>query len=146
MQPVRNERMGLRSATWVAGVLLGFVGAIIDFYSTYLILNQSQTVNEMGMAAGYTSAGLAWGIGIAVLGVVLVVTSAALLFPLRMNRMGDFGILMVVYGLAMLFIGSSMYLGVASMMSGALIPAVYMLAVGALMIANGALMLSARSA
>jgi hypothetical protein len=131
---------GSRSATWVAGVLLGFAGALLDFYSGYLILAQSQMVNGMGMVEGYTSTGLAWGIGVILLGVVLAVTSIALTLPSQMNRMDDFGTLMVVYGLAMLFIGGSMYLGLTSMMTGVFSPGLAMLAVGVLMIANGALM------
>lgn len=136
---------GIRHATWVVGVLLGFAGAALDFYSGYLILVQSQMVNEMGMIAGYTSAGLAWGIGVISLGIVLAVTSLTYTLPGRMNSMGDFGVLMIVYGFAMLFIGGSMYLGLTAMMTGAIFPASAMLALGILMIANGALMRSSQS-
>lgn len=131
---------GIRRATWVVGVLLGFAGAVLDFYSGYVILAQSWMVNDMGIFTGYTSTGLAWGIGVVSLGVVLAITSMAVMFYGRMNRMGDFGVLMIVYGLAMLFIGGSMYLGIAAMMNGAFFPAFAMLALGILMITNGALM------
>jgi len=140
MQQLQTGRTGLRTTTWAAGVLLGFAGALLDFYSSYLVLVQAQMVNGMGMVEGYTSTGLTWGIGLAFLGVVLFVSSVALVLPSRMNRMGDFGALMVVYGFAMLFVGSSMYLGLTSMMSGVFSPALAMLAVGVLMIANGTLM------
>ncbi|HMD78947.1 MAG TPA: hypothetical protein VKF39_03070 [Nitrososphaerales archaeon] len=131
---------GIRHATWVVGVLLGFAGAVLDFYAGYLILAQSNMINDMGIFTGYTSTGLAWGIGVVSLGVVLAVTSLASMLPSRMNRMGDFGVLMIVYGFAMLFIGGSMYLGLTAMMTGAVFPASAMLALGILMIANGALM------
>jgi len=140
MQQLQPGRTGLHTTAWATGVLLGFAGALLDFYSGYLILVQAQMVNGMGMVEGYTSTGLTWGIGLAFLGVVLFVSSVALVLPSRMNRMGDFGALMVVYGFAMLFIGSSMYLGLTSMMSGVFSPALAMLAVGVLMIANGTLM------
>jgi len=131
---------GIRHATWVVGVLLGFAGAVLDFYAGYLILAQSNMINDMGIFTGYTSTGLAWGIGVVSLGVVLAVTSLASMLPSRMNRMGDFGVLMIVYGFAMLFIGGSMYLGLTAIMTGAIFPASAMLALGILMIANGALM------
>jgi hypothetical protein len=140
MQQMQNSGTRLRPVEWFAGVLLGFAGAFLDFYSGYQVLLQSQTVNGMGIMEGYTWAGLAWGIGVILLGVVLLVTSIALAQSSRMNRMGDFGVLMTVYGLAMLFVGGSMYFGLATTMAGAFSPGPAMLAVGALMIANGALM------
>jgi hypothetical protein len=136
---------GIRHATWAVGVLLSFAGAVLDFYSGYAILAQSNMINDMGIFTGYTSTGLAWGIGVVSLGVVLAVTSLAFMLPSRMKRMGDFGVLMIVYGFAMLFIGSSMYLGLTATMNGAFFPASAMLALGILMIANGALMRSSQS-
>ncbi len=88
---------------------------------------------------------LIWGVGILALGVVLAVTSAALVFGSGSKRMKDFGLLMVVYGFAMLFIGGSMLLGLTSMIGGVFIPGAAMLVVGVLMIANGALMRQASS-
>jgi len=140
MKQMQDGDGGIRSATWVAGVLLGFLGAFVDFYSGYLVLSRSQMVNEMGMMEGYTSTGLAWGVGVIILGLLLAITSIALLLHFGMNRMGGFGVLMIAYGFAMLFIGVSMYIGLVSMMTGVFSPGLAMLAVGILMIVNGALM------
>jgi threonine/homoserine efflux transporter RhtA len=128
------------NTAWYTGILLGFAGALLDFYSSYQLLVQSGTTGEMGMIASFSSAGLAWGIGVAALGVVLAATSLAYLRPVRMRKMKDFGFLMVVYGLAMLFIGVSMYLGITSMATGVVLPAIGMLIVGVTMLANGVLM------
>jgi hypothetical protein len=122
------------------GVLVGFAGAALDFYSGYLLLAQSPGSGEMGVLESNWAA-LIWGVGVGALGVVLAVTSAALVFGSGQRRMKDFGALMIVYGLAMLFIGGAMYSGVASQMVGNVVPGIGMLAVGVLMVANGALML-----
>jgi predicted tellurium resistance membrane protein TerC len=133
--------MGRTPLAWI-GVALGFAGALLDFYSGYLLLSQPSGSSEMGMGTMLASswAPLIWGTGIVFLGIVLAITSLALVFGSLSRRMRDFGALMVVYGLAMLFIGSSMYAGVTSLMGGNLAPAIGMLVVGILMVANGVLM------
>lgn len=136
---MRGGGKGRRSFAWGGGVFLGFAGAILDFFSSYLILAQS-TASEMGTMAGPSSSGIIWGIGIATLGVLLAVTSFALVLPVSGARMGEFGALMVAYGLVMLFIGASMYSGITAMANGALFPAVAMFVFGTLMIVNGVLM------
>lgn len=121
----------------LAGVVLGLAGAALDFYSGYQVVVQSSVPSAMGMAESYSSSGLAWGIGLAALGVVLVVTSLAALSPGARQRMGAFGKLMVVYGVAMLVVAASMYTGMAPMMQGASASALAMLMVGLLMLGNG---------
>lgn len=125
--------------TWF-GIVIGFAGALLDFYSGYLLLAQSSGTGEMGAMTVSNWAALIWGVGIIALGIVLAVTSAALVFGSGPNRMKDFGALMVVYGLVMLFIGGSMLLGFTSMNGGVFLPGAAMLMVGVMMIANGALM------
>jgi len=128
----------------VLGVILGFAGALLDFYSGYLLLtNSGMGASDMGidtLIAQNNSIGLVWGVGVVALGVVLAVTALASLSPAK-TRMKDLGALMVVYGLAMLFVGGSMDAGITSMAQGALFPALGMLGIGALMIANGTMML-----
>ncbi|HZW84855.1 MAG TPA: hypothetical protein VFE91_03000 [Nitrososphaerales archaeon] len=125
----------------VLGVVLGLAGALLDFYSGYLILTQS----GMGGMLGGTVTGLAWGVGISVLGVMLLVTAVASTMPVGRQRMKAFGGMMLLYGFVMLLIGASMYSGVTPMMTGATTSGVGMLAVGALMIANGAMMSRSRA-
>lgn len=122
------------------GMVLGFAGALLDFYSGYLLLtSSSMDTSDMGMIAQSNASGLVWGIGIAALGVVLAVTALATRSLMR-TRMRDLGGLMMVYGVAMLFIGTSMYAGITSMTQGALFPSLGMFVVGALMIVNGVMM------
>ena len=123
------------------GAILGFAGALLDFYSGYLLLaGSNMRTTEMGMVTQGGGPGVAWGIGISALGIVLAATAVASILRLGAGRMADFGALMVVYGIVMLFIGASMYAGVTSMTQGAPFPALGMLVVGALMVANGAAM------
>jgi hypothetical protein len=126
------------------GLVLGLVGAVLDFYSAYLLYTANPMVlNEQGMAV-QSSAGVVWGFGIAALGVVLAVTVVGAVLTKGLDRMKDFGALMVVYGLAMLFVGGYMLTGLGPMMQGTLFPGVGMLVVGVLMILNGWLMASRR--
>lgn len=119
-------------------MVLGLIGAALDFYAGFLLFSQSMSPsNDMAMN---DSAALAWGGGITAIGVVLAVTSVASLASGRSRNMKDLGALMLVYGSVMLFIGASMYLGLTSMTAGALLPALGMLVVGALMVLNGAAM------
>jgi hypothetical protein len=130
------------------GVIIGFAGAFLDFYSGYILLTSSgMGASEMEASTLITqnnSTGFVWGVGVVALGVVLAVTAVASL-SLMGARMKDLGALMMVYGLAMLFVGTSMYVGITSMVQGALFPALGMLGVGVLMIANGAMMLRTRT-
>jgi len=132
----------------VLGVVLGFAGALLDFYSGYLLLtNSGMGTSDMGIDNLITqdnSIGLVWGTGVVALGVVLALTAMASL-SLAQTRMKDLGALMVVYGLAMLFVGGSMDAGITSMAQGTLFPALGMLGVGVLMAANGMMMLRTRT-
>jgi len=134
----------VRRNSHALGVILGFAGALLDFYSGYLLLTNTG-MGASGMGTGtLDSTGLVWGTGIVALGVVLAVTAAASLSSMQ-ARMKDLGALMVVYGLVMLFVGGSMAAGLTSMVQGAIIPALGMLGIGMLMIANGAMMFRART-
>ena len=129
-----------RGAMGIVGVALGLGGAVLDWYSGYiLIANSSMTPGGMGVAQS-SGPGLVWGVGVVALGLVLAVTAAVMALRAEAVSMGDAGALMVVYGLVMLFIGASMYLGLTSMMQGTYFPALGMVALGGLMVANGALM------
>jgi hypothetical protein len=59
----------------------------------------------------YNSSALAWGIGISVYEVALLVTSLAIISIKKMLSL--FGALMTLYVVVMLSIGASMYLGLA---------------------------------
>lgn len=124
------------------GVFLGLAGALLDFYSGYQILTASAMMtNEMGMTVTqYTPSGLAWGVGLSALGVMLLVTAIATVTSLGMRHMKSIGALMILYGVIMLVIGVSMYSEVAPMMGGAALSGPGMLVVGALMVVNGAVM------
>jgi hypothetical protein len=133
------------SGVGVLGVFLALAGSALDFYSGYQILAQSST-GEMGMLAmQYTGSALAWGVGIILLGVALVITAPAVASSFGMRRMRTFGTLMVGYGIIMLFIGISMYGGITPMMQGITISGLGMLVVGPLMVFNGAVMSRSRS-
>jgi hypothetical protein len=133
------------SGVGLLGVFLAVAGSILDFYSGYQILAQSAT-NDMGIVAmQYTSSGLAWGVGIIILGAVLVVTAPAVVSSFGMRRMRTFGTLMVGYGVIMLFIGISMYRGVTPMMQGITLSGLGMMVVGPLMVFNGAVMWRSRT-
>lgn len=122
-----GERAGAGGA-FVFGVVLGFVGSALDFYSGYTLAAQP----------GMMMAAQDWGFGIILLGVLLTVTTLASL--LGGPRRRYFGALMVAFGVAMLFVGISMYSGYTPMMQGAMLSGVGMVVVGALMAVNGALM------
>lgn len=127
--------------TRLFGVFLGLAGALLDFYSGYLFL----TPSVMGGPIGGTAANLAWGVGVSVLGVVLLVTAVASARPLGRLRMKTFGEMMALLGIMMLLIGASMYFGATPMMTGATLSGIGMLAVGTLMLANGSLMSRSRA-
>jgi hypothetical protein len=126
----------------LAGFILGLAGAFLDFSSGYLILTQSKmSVDTMGvMMTEYNSTSLAWGIGLAALGALLIATSFASVSSLGIARMRIFGVLMMVYGAIMLLIGETMYSGMAPIMEGSFLSSVGMLLVGTLMLLNGFLM------
>lgn len=122
---------------WAFGVALGAAGSLLDFYSAYLLLAHSTMVSG-GMAA--VDQGDVWGAGIAMLGVVLLVTALAAAASSG-SRMMDYGALMAVYGAVMLFVGGFMVLGlVGQMVVATSVPGLGMLGIGALMLVNGALM------
>jgi hypothetical protein len=132
-----NAKMGRAIAS---GIILGFLGAALDFCSGYLLLAPgSSTTNDMGMAVPASSA-LAWGIGVSVLGVAVLATSVTSLLPIGSRRMSTIGALMIIFGGVMLVVGASMYAGGAPTMQGASLVGVGMLGVGALMAVNGAVM------
>ncbi|HEV2137802.1 MAG TPA: hypothetical protein VGR53_03090 [Nitrososphaerales archaeon] len=133
------------SGVGLFGVFLAVAGSILDFYSGYQILAQS-TTNDMGVVVmQYTSSGLAWGVGIIILGAALVITAPAVVSSFGMRRMRTFGTLMVAYGIIMLFVGISMYRGVTPMMQGITFSGLGMLVVGPLMVFNGAIMWRSRT-
>jgi len=136
----RSSGQGGLHASAALGVVFGFAGALLDFYSAYLLLTGSAGMTGMQMTT-QSGSGFTWGIGVAALGLLLAATALAAVLRFGAGRMADFGILMVVYGLVMLFIGGAMYAGLTSMTQGTLFPASGMFVVGVLMVANGALML-----
>jgi hypothetical protein len=141
---VKSSNLGVLG---IVGVFLAVAGALLDFYSGYLILAQSaMTTNDIGMVIPqYAPSALGWGAGILVLGVVLLVTALAIVTSFGMGRMKTLGALMALYGILMLFIGVSMYWGVTPMMQRAALPGLGMLVVGALMVFNGAVMRGPRT-
>ncbi len=120
--------------------ILGIVGALIDFSTGYLLLSEStMTTNDMGVTlTSYNTFAIAWGIGISVLGIALVLTAVANIFS--MEHVALFGVLMVLFGIIMLFIAGAMYSHVTPIMSGYLVSSIAMSVVGALMISNGIFM------
>ena len=123
--------------TALLGLALALAGAALDFYSSYEILSYpAMAADAMG-----TPSGTVWGVGLAVLGVLLVATAAAGLSPLGAGRMALFGSIMAVYGAVMLLVGAAMGAGISPAMQTASVTGLGMLAVGALMVANGAVML-----
>jgi hypothetical protein len=118
------------------GGVLGFVGALLDFYSGSLLLAGTSEMGTVTQSGGGIDA--VWGVGMTALGVVLIVTALAEILPYGAQRMGDFGALMGLYGIVMLFVGSMMYAGLTSMQGT--LPGLGMLVVGALMVVNGAAM------
>ena len=99
------------------------------------------TTVEMGVTMShYNSNALAWGAGISLLGVVLVVTEIVSLTSIGMGRMNIFGFLMMGYGVVMLVIGTAMYSGVTPMMNYSVESSAGMFVAGALMLVNGGLM------
>lgn len=138
--PDSFSSVNMRGPLFLFGTALGVVGALLDFSTGYYVLSQSYGVmDSMGTMVGYDPAGVAWGVGLLLLGLVLTATVVASAFRSRL-RMTTEGKLMAVYGAAMIFIGASMYLGFAPMMGGSSLSGFAMLGVGILMIANGALM------
>ena len=133
--------------TTLAGFILGFSGAFLDFSSGYLILTQSSmTIDTMGVSmTEYNYSTLAWGIGVSSLGAVLIVTAIVSVSSFGKTRMGVFGFLMILYGVVMLLIGESMYSGIAPLMEGSFLSSVGMFAVGAIMVLNGVLMSRTRA-
>ena len=125
-----------RRTQGMVGPILGLAGALLDFYSGYLLLVQS----TMGMMAQSNNSGLVWGIGITAFGVVLVATIIGTGLTRGARKMAYFGALMVVYGVVMLFIGTAMYVGITSMSRGTTFPAFGMFLIGVLMVMNGAMM------
>ena len=128
-------------------MVLGVLGAALDFNSGYLFLSQSiMTTNDMGvMTSHYNMPVFDWGVVLVLLGLLVLGTSLISVTSSGMQRMRSFGILMAVYGVMMLVIGSFMYSGMTPMMTGATFSSVGMIVVGALMIVNGVLMMRKRS-
>ena len=137
-----NSGGGMKPGTTaLLGLALALAGAALDFYSSYEILSYpAMAADAMWMAEG-TLSGTVWGVGLAVLGVLLVATAAAGLSSLGAGRMARFGVAMAVYGAVMLLVGAAMGAGISPAMQTASITGLGMLAVGALMVANGAMML-----
>lgn len=134
------SRGATRYETGLFGMVFGLAGALLDFYSGYLLLTHTgMDEPSMGVITANSASGSVWGVGVVALGVVLAVTAFVTLLSMA-TRMRDLGALMLVYGAAMLFIGASMYAGITSMAQGAIFPASGMFLVGALMLANGVMM------
>ena len=140
-----GKRFGGLKGLGLIGSIIGFAGTLLDFYSGYMILTGSgMMTNGMGMASQRNNAGLVWGIGILLLGVVLAVTALAIVPGRGAPPMKDVGALMVVYGIVMLFIGGSMILKFAPMAQGMFLPGSAMVIVGVLMVVNGSVMRQTR--
>jgi hypothetical protein len=123
----------------VASLVVSVLGAALDFYSSYRILSYP----TMGMMEPSQSATV-WGVGLASLGVVLLVTASAGVSSFGVGRMALLGALMAIYGVLMFFLGAAMDLGVSPGMQTAMLAGVGMLAVGVLMVVNGYMMLRQR--
>jgi hypothetical protein len=131
------------------GVVLGLVGAFLDFSSGYFFLTQSMVSSiDMGVITNtYNSSALAWGIGIFAFGLVLVITALPIISRTNMTRMPLIGTLMIFYGIAMLFIGASMFSGFAPLLMStelSFLLSFGMFAIGILMVMNGVMMLGFR--
>jgi hypothetical protein len=126
---------GLTNAILV-GLVLAILGAALDFYSSYQIMSYP-TAGMMESSQPAT----AWEVGLASLGVLLVITAVVGISPLRAGRMALFGALMTIYGVLMLFLGAAMDSGISPAMQTATVAGLGMLAVGVLMVVNGLMML-----
>ncbi len=124
------------------GLILGLVGALVDFVSGYFFLSQSMVVtNDMGMVvSNYNQYAVEWSAVLFAIGALLVITSLFGLSSIGMGKMKVLGGLMILYGIIMFFIGLVMYSGMTPMMDGSLYSSIAMFVVGVLMILNGALM------
>lgn len=135
----------IHSASALFGLVLGIVGASLDFYSGYQLIagsaQSSALPSSVGMpAVQYVAAGLPWGAGIAILGVMVAFSSVASVSMFGAAHMRTFGVLMVVYGLLMVLVGFAMG-GLASAMGTESLSGFGMLLVGGLMAINGFMML-----
>ena len=133
---MQDSALGGRSGSGIAGIILGSVGALLDFYSGYLLISGPGMQAAMTGAAQSNAVGLIWGVGVSSLGVVVAASTIAVALPAWAHLRRDLGALMAVYGAAMLFFGGAMYLGATPMMQGGLLSGLGMLAVGALMLIN----------
>ncbi|MGI0078468.1 MAG: hypothetical protein ACRECH_02485 [Nitrososphaerales archaeon] len=126
------------------GLVLGILGAALDFNSGYLFVSQSvMMTNDMGvMTTHFDVPALEWGVVLFSLGALILGTSLVSATLFGMQRMRSFGVIMAVYGIAMLVIGSIMYSGMTPMMTGSTFSSIGMFAVGALMVINGVLMIN----
>jgi hypothetical protein len=142
LETSRSGASGDMRGPAIAGLVLGVVGALLDFYAAYSIISQSAATGEaMGvMVTQYSPYGLAWGAAVLVLGALVAASAVLGVTSLGMRRMGMMGTLMAAYGVAMLLVGAAMSSGAVQMMGGALASGIGMLVVGALMVANGAWM------
>lgn len=129
----------IRSAAALFGFVLGLVGGLLDFYSAYQFIAGGMG----GSAMQYTSSGMAWGAGVAVLGVVVVTSAAVSVTPFGAEHMRAFGALMVAYGVLMLAVGFGMGGGTVSAMDPGSQTGFGMIMVGGLMAINGFMMLRA---
>jgi hypothetical protein len=123
----------------VVGLVLAVLGAALDFYSSYQIVSYP----TMGMMEPSQSATV-WGVGLATLGVLLLITAIAGVTSFAVGRMALLGALMTLYGILMLFLGIAMDFGVSPAMQTATLAGVGMLAIGVLMVVNGYMMLRQR--
>jgi len=120
----------------LVGSVLAILGAALDFYSSYQIMSYPTT----GMMES-SQAATVWGVGLASLGVLLLIMAVAGVSSLGAGRMALFGTLMTVYGVLMLFLGAAMDFGVSPAMQMASLTGLGMLVVGAVMMVNGFMML-----
>ena len=133
--------MKFSNSSNVTGFIFGLAGALLDFASAYLIIAQSVTMTQNGMGMTLTEytnpSGIIWGVGLAALGIVLIVTAFVSLSSLSRKRMVTIGRLMFAYGIVMLLVGTSMLSGLTPMMAGSVPSSLGMFAIGVLMIFNG---------
>ncbi|MDG6908162.1 MAG: hypothetical protein JRN20_20530 [Nitrososphaerota archaeon] len=87
--------MAFSNRTNIVGFVLGLVGALLDFASAYLIIAQSVTMTQNGMGmtvTEYTDASaVIWGVGIAALGIILIVTAFVSISSFGRNMMATIG-------------------------------------------------------
>jgi hypothetical protein len=135
----------LNKSLLVSGLVLGIIGAILDFYSGSAFLSMSMsTTTMMGVTTThYNGSAQYWGIFLLFLGIALLLTAGISITSYGLRQMALFGMLMMGFGVVMFAVGALMYSGITPMMpqqSTTLVSSLGMFGVGALMLVNGSFM------